>query len=333
MKKKIISLLSALALTAQIVPCALAGNDVKVYVNDTEMVTDAPIIIENNRTLAPVRAILEYLDYNVDWDGDAQKVVITKNNTEVELHIGDDTFFVDGILQSTDTAPQIINDLTYVPLAVIAQAFLCQVDWDGDKYEVHITPPYEYEKDNFAPLIQCGIISENDLTKDGYITTQEVINTISRLCFSRISENSLNEWYNYDCLKPLDNIDDTQKISLLHLNSATILTLNDIIGLKFEDNLTNLQALTYAVRLADSYKTLYSQNFELTDASKSDIYNAAYQHGFIENEDTSNANLPILRKDFYELLNKVLFYSYYNPSIFSSRSTKTNLYRRLVYTS
>ena len=32
MKKKIISLLSALALTAQIVPCALAGNDVKVYV-------------------------------------------------------------------------------------------------------------------------------------------------------------------------------------------------------------------------------------------------------------------------------------------------------------
>ena len=51
MKKKIISLLSALALTAQIVPCALAGNDVKVYVNDTEMITDAPIIIE---TTAPL---------------------------------------------------------------------------------------------------------------------------------------------------------------------------------------------------------------------------------------------------------------------------------------
>ena len=63
MKKRIISLLSALALTAQIVPCALADNDVKVYVNDTEMITDAPIIIENNRTLVPVRAILEYLDY------------------------------------------------------------------------------------------------------------------------------------------------------------------------------------------------------------------------------------------------------------------------------
>jgi len=132
MKKKIISLLSALALTAQIVPCALADGDVKVYVNDTEMVTDAPIIIENDRTLVPVRAISEYLDYTVDWDNDTQTVVISKTNTEVELHIGDDAFFVDGILQSTDTAPQIINDLTYVPLAVIAQAFLCQVDWDAD---------------------------------------------------------------------------------------------------------------------------------------------------------------------------------------------------------
>ncbi|MDO4379211.1 MAG: hypothetical protein Q4C64_08815, partial [Erysipelotrichia bacterium] len=128
--------------------------------------------------------------------------------------------------------------------------------------------------------------------------------------------------------KPLDNIDNTQKISLLHLNAATILTLNDIIGLKFEDNLTNLQALTYAVRLADSYKTLYFQNFELTDASESDIYNAAYQHGFIENEDTSNANSPISREDFYELLNKVLFYNY---SPYGDSGIKTNLYRRFTY--
>ena len=89
MNKKIISLLSALTLTAQIVPCALADNDAKVYVNDTEMVTDAPIIIENDRTLVPVRAILEYLDYNVDWDGATQKVTIAKDETTLNLTIGD----------------------------------------------------------------------------------------------------------------------------------------------------------------------------------------------------------------------------------------------------
>ncbi|MDO4379209.1 MAG: copper amine oxidase N-terminal domain-containing protein, partial [Erysipelotrichia bacterium] len=88
MKEKIISLLSALALTAQIVPCALADSDVKVYVNNTEIVTDAPIIIENDRTLVPVRAISEYLDYSVDWDGDTQTVVISKNLTTLKFTIG-----------------------------------------------------------------------------------------------------------------------------------------------------------------------------------------------------------------------------------------------------
>ena len=135
MKKKIISLLSALALTAQIVPCALADNDVKVYVNDTEMVTDAPIIIENDRTLVPVRAISEYLDYTVDWDNDTQTVVISKNITTLKFTI--DNFeaifefrFYDGTANSKvslEVAPQIINDTTYIPLSDFKSA-LSHVD-------------------------------------------------------------------------------------------------------------------------------------------------------------------------------------------------------------
>lgn len=132
MKKKIISLLSALALTAQIVPCALADNDVKVYVNDTEMVTDAPIIIENDRTLVPVRAISEYLDYNVDWDGDAQKVTIAKDETTLNLTVGDTQATRDIIYKGNthsyktplEVAPQIINNSTYIPLSDVASTFV-----------------------------------------------------------------------------------------------------------------------------------------------------------------------------------------------------------------
>ena len=123
MNKKIISLLSALALTAQIVPCALADNDVKVYVNDTEMITDAPIIIENNRTLVPVRAISEYLDYNVDWDGDTQTVIISKNLTTLKFTIDNLEAILEFIFYEEtvdgkvhlEVAPQIINDTTYIP--------------------------------------------------------------------------------------------------------------------------------------------------------------------------------------------------------------------------
>ena len=217
MKKRIISLLSALALTAQIVPCALADNDVKVYVNDTDMITDAPIIIENNRTLVPVRAILEYLDYNVDWDGATQKVTIAKDETTLNLIIGDTQATRDIIYKGNthsyknplEVAPQIINDSTYIPLSDVANAFRLNITWDGDNREVHIT---QYKKGDLTPLIEFGIISDDDLNKGEYITTQEALNTIKN--FQHYAIDDFKNLYVYDYLKSFDNISDESKILL-----------------------------------------------------------------------------------------------------------------------
>ena len=217
MKKRIISLLSALALTAQIVPCALADNDVKVYVNDTEMITDAPIIIENDRTLVPVRAILEYLDYNVDWDGDAQKVTIAKDETTLNLTIGDTQATRDIIYKGNthsyktplEVAPQIINDSTYIPLSDVAKAFALNITWDSDNREVHIT---QYKKGDLTPLIEFGIISDDDLNKGEYITTQEALNAIKN--FQHYNVDDFKNLYIYDYLKSFDNISDESKILL-----------------------------------------------------------------------------------------------------------------------
>ena len=217
MKKKIISLLSALALTAQIVPCALADNDVKVYANDTEMITDAPIIIENDRTLVPVRAILEYLDYNVDWDGDAQKVTIAKDETTLHLTIGDTQATRDIIYNGNthsyknplEVAPQIINDSTYIPLSDVAKAFALNITWDSDNREVHIT---QYKKGDLTPIIEFGIISDDDLNKGEYITTQEALNAIKN--FQHYNVDDFKNLYVYDYLKSFDNISDESKILL-----------------------------------------------------------------------------------------------------------------------
>lgn len=217
MKKKIISLLSALALTAQIVPCALADNDVKVYVNDTEMVTDAPIIIENDRTLVPVRAISEYLDYNVDWDGDAQKVTIAKDETTLNLTVGDTQATRDIIYKGNthsyktplEVAPQIINNSTYIPLSDVASTFCLNITWDGNSREVHIA---QYEKGDLTPLIKFGIISDDDLNKSEYITTQEALNAIKN--FQHYNVDDFKNLYIYDYLKSFDNISDESKILL-----------------------------------------------------------------------------------------------------------------------
>ena len=331
MKKKIISLLSALALTAHIVPCALADNDVKVYVNDTEMVTDAPIIIENDRTLVPVRAILEYLDYNIDWDSDAQKVTIAKDETTLNLTIGDSQATRDIIYKgnthsyktSLEVAPQIINDSTYIPLSDVASTFCLNITWDGNSREVHIA---QYEKGNLTPLIKFGIISDDDLNKSEYITTQEALNTIQKF-YTMPSESYFNRWYSSDKFESLNNIDDSSKKLLIHLHSRNLLTLDDIAELKLEDNLTNLQALTYTIRMTGSTYDCSSQIKEIRLSEPSDIYSTAYERNFIDTKDTANAQSPISRANFYELLNKILFFNYSRGG--GAGIYTTNLYKTL----
>ena len=315
MKKKIISLLSALALTAQIVPCALADNDVKVYVNDTEMVTDAPIIIENDRTLVPVRAISEYLDYTVDWDNDTQTVIISKNLTTLKFTIDNLEAILEFIFYEEtvdgkvhlEVAPQIINDTTYIPLSDVANAFRLNITWDGDNREVHIT---QYKKGDLTPLIEFGIISDDDLNKDGYITVAEALNTFSKFSTRTPDESMLNAWYSISKLEPTDDTYDSAKISSIILKKDLVLTHNDILNLNFADNLTNLQVLTWVMRLTQSFYGCTRYIKDTDTYSTDDIYTAVYYRGLINSTDTSNAQLPISRADFYDLLNKVLFCSY-----------------------
>lgn len=49
-----------------------------MYVNGTEFLLDVPATVVNDRTLVPVRAISEAFDCDVQWDGDTNTVLITK---------------------------------------------------------------------------------------------------------------------------------------------------------------------------------------------------------------------------------------------------------------
>ena len=332
MKKRIISLLSALALTAQIVPCALADSDAKVYVNDTEIVTDSPVIIENDRTLVPVRAISEYLDYAVDWDSDTQTVVISKNITTLKFMIGNSEAifefrFYDGTANSNvslEVAPQIINDTTYIPLSDFESAFHFDIDWDDNNKEIHITC---CKQGDFSQLIKFGIISDDDLNKDGYITVAEALNTISKFSTQTPDESMLNAWYSITELESTDDTYDSSKISSIILNRDLVLTHNDILNLNFSDNLTNLQVLTWVMRLTQSFYGCTRYIKDTDTYSTDDIYTAVYYRGLINSTDTSNAQLPISRADFYDLLNKVLFCSYVRGGYGGSYST--SLYETL----
>lgn len=149
MSKKIITILTALAIIMSLMSFQAVANsqDIDIVVKiDGEVVNfpDAkPFINEDSRTLCPIRFIAENLGADVEWNGGAKTVLITKESTEILLTIGDNTAIVNGTEKTFDTVPQIFENRTYVPLRFISETFNMDVDWDGETKTVLISTPFD----------------------------------------------------------------------------------------------------------------------------------------------------------------------------------------------
>jgi len=103
------------------------GNDILLFINGSLYVSE--IIIDNDRTLVPLRFISETLGAQVGWDDATRKVTITDGNNKIEMVIGNNKPTLNGKVIQIDVAPKIYNDYTYVPLRFIAESLNCKVDW------------------------------------------------------------------------------------------------------------------------------------------------------------------------------------------------------------
>lgn len=142
MNKKLISILSSAALTAAGASSAFAADDITVKLDGNVIKFDVAPIIENDRTLVPLRAIFEALGAQVEWDGANETVISAKGNRSCVLQIGNENMFVttDGNteIKTLDVPAKIVEDRTLIPLRAVSEAYNCTVDWDGETRTVTI---------------------------------------------------------------------------------------------------------------------------------------------------------------------------------------------------
>ena len=122
--------------------CGQAEDDIKIFVNGTQIdfskYDNVMPVIENGRTLVPVRAVSETLHCEVLWHDDTQEIDITKGDIFVKLTIGNTTAYVNGEQIQLDAAPDIRSGRTLVPLRFIAESLKLNVDWNGDSRTITI---------------------------------------------------------------------------------------------------------------------------------------------------------------------------------------------------
>ena len=145
MNKKFKNLLfSMLLMTTLLFPMknVSAQESIKLWINGNYVQTDTAPVIENNRTLVPVRVISENLGIPVEWNAENQQILLQKGETVIAFEIGKAEYGFGDIPNSLDVAPKIINNRTMVPVRAISEIFENKVDWDNTNRTVVIGDGY-----------------------------------------------------------------------------------------------------------------------------------------------------------------------------------------------
>lgn len=86
-------------------------------------------IIKDERTLVPVRAIVEEIGGCVEWDSESCAATLSYGGTEIKLVIGKNIAYLNGVPHILDVAPIIENGRTMFPIRFIAENFGLDVKW------------------------------------------------------------------------------------------------------------------------------------------------------------------------------------------------------------
>ncbi len=115
---------------------------VEVLLNGRTLGFDQQPVVQNGRTLVPLRTIFEALGASVDWIDATQTVVARRGNTEIEMSIGQSTYYVNGQAKTLDVAPQVLSGRTLVPARAVAESFDCSVEWNESTNSVIVNSQY-----------------------------------------------------------------------------------------------------------------------------------------------------------------------------------------------
>ena len=134
MKKFFAIMLAMMMLFQMSCISALAEEEISVVVDGVKVSFDVNPVIENGRTLVPVRAVFEALGAQVDWK--EGKVFSKKGDTEIILPVNENVLIKNGEEIALDVPATITDGRTLVPVRAISEAYGCSVAWNAEKKTV-----------------------------------------------------------------------------------------------------------------------------------------------------------------------------------------------------
>ena len=131
-----------------------ADEQIKIFIDGEQLITEDTPFLSNGRTLVPFRAIFEKLGFEVSWVAEGKQINAErrKDNKRIRCNIQtienkmivmlddyvtESNGFVN--VSSFEVPPQIVSGKTYIPLRAVSEALGCDVEWNGNTKTITIT--------------------------------------------------------------------------------------------------------------------------------------------------------------------------------------------------
>ena len=122
-----------------------------IVLEGEELKLEVPPVIENGRTLVPVRGVLEALGATVEWNQATKTVTAYLGELTTSVTVDKHTASIDGYVINLDVPAKIVDGRTMVPLRFMAEALGYDVSY-SDGWVFLEVPQDEYSEEFQAAL-------------------------------------------------------------------------------------------------------------------------------------------------------------------------------------
>lgn len=154
----VLMMFSGIAYAADAQTLTMEIGNPMMTVNGVEQEIDpgrgtSPVIIEN-RTLVPIRAIVEALGGTVAWDESSKSTILTYAADQIQLSIDSTAAYFNDEAYTLDVAPTVINGRTMLPIRFIAEHFQFAVNWNQAEQLIAITKDGQADESPVEPAVE-----------------------------------------------------------------------------------------------------------------------------------------------------------------------------------
>ena len=109
-----------------------AADPIKIVIDGKEVKSDVAPVVENGRTLVPLRVVSETLGADVEWAQATRKATIKTAAYTVVFTIDSASYTVNGATKTLEVPAKNIGGRTMIPLRAFAEAIGAQVDYSNN---------------------------------------------------------------------------------------------------------------------------------------------------------------------------------------------------------